>query len=186
MILASASPQRKKILEQMGLKFSIIPAHIDEHHSGFSRPHAIVKSIARRKAEAIAGKNPDVWVIGCDTIVVLSNGTIAVKPRDRADAGRILKSYQNSHCDVYSGLALIQKKSEQSFIGFERTRIFFRDFSDRSLEEYLDTDEWKGRSGAMTIEGKGHWTRKIEGEYWNVVGLPVSLLKRFLKRARLI
>ncbi|MBN2307146.1 septum formation protein Maf [Candidatus Peregrinibacteria bacterium] len=185
-ILASGSPQRKKILKKMGLRFKVIPAHINEHYSGFIKPHAIVKSIARRKAEVIAEKYPSDWVIGCDTIVCLSNGEISVKPRGRADAKRILKCYRGSYCDVYSGLALMHKKSGEEFVSFERTRIHFRNFSHKSLEEYLDTGDWKGRSGAMTIEGKGHWTTKMEGEYWNVVGLPVDLLKKYLKMAHIV
>jgi len=186
LILASQSPQRKKILKKMGLKFKAIPAHIDEHHSGFTKPHAIAKSIAMRKAKAIAGKNPKQWVIGCDTIVVLSNGEIAVKPKDRKDAKRILKTYRDSYCDVYSGLALLNIKRGESYNSYERTRIVFHKFSEKQLENYLDTEDWKGRSGAMTIEGKGDWTRRMEGEYWNVVGLPVDLLKKMLKKADLV
>lgn len=186
LILASSSPQRKKILKAMGLSFSVVPANIDEHHSGFKRPHAIAKSIAARKAQKVSRKHPDDWVIGCDTIVVLKGGRIAVKPAGRTDARRTLKAYQNSYCDVYSGLCLIQRQSGRRFLGFERTRIHFNDFSTKSLEAYLDTGEWKGRSGAMTIEGKGHWTRYMEGEYWNVVGLPVDLLKKYLKEAQLV
>jgi septum formation protein len=185
-ILASSSPQRKKILEQLGVRFKVIPAHVDEHHAGFLRPHAVAKAIAKRKADAIAKKHPNDWVIGCDTIVLLKGGLICVKPKDRDDARDILKRYQNSHCDVYSGLAIVQRSSKRSYVDFERTRIFFRDFSDQSLEEYLDTGDWKGRSGAMTIEGKGHWTKKMEGEYWNVVGLPVDLLKKHLKALHLV
>ncbi|MBU0706016.1 septum formation protein Maf [Patescibacteria group bacterium] len=185
-ILASSSPQRKKILKMLGLEFRAIPADIDEHHSGFKRPHAIVKSIAKRKAEAVSKYHPDAWVIGCDTIVLLSNGDISVKPKNRDDAGRILKTYQNSYCDVYSGLAFMHYAGKKCFADFERTRIHFRDFSDESMEEYLDTGEWQGRSGAMTIEGKGHWTSSMEGEYWNVVGLPVDLLKNYLKKLRLL
>ena len=180
LILASASPQRKKILEKMGLSFKVVPAHIDEHHSGFRKPHAIAKSIALRKAEAIAKKHPADWVIGCDTIVVLSDGRITVKPKNRADARRTLEAYRDSYCDVYSGLALLNKEKNVKMNDFERTRIVFHRFTDRQLEDYLDTGDWKGRSGAMTIEGKGDWTRAMEGCYWNVVGLPVGLLKKML------
>lgn len=186
LILASSSPQRKKILKQMGLDFSAVPADIDEHHSGLRRPHAIARSIALRKAQAIAAKHPESWVIGCDTIVVLSDGSIALKPSGRSDARKTLKSYQNSYCDVYSGLALVHEQREQQFADFERTRIHFNDFSDQKLEAYLDTGEWEGRSGAMTIEGKGNWTCHMEGEYWNVVGLPVDLLKKYLKKLELV
>ena len=185
-ILASSSPQRKKILETMGLTFSVIPAHVDEHHAGYVRPHLVSMAIAKRKAEAIAKKHPGDWVIGCDTIVLLRDGSISVKPKHREDARRILKMYQGSHCDVYSGLALVHRNSKKTYLDFERTRIFFNAFSDQSLEAFLDTGEWKGRSGAMTIEGKGHWTKKIEGEYWNIVGLPVDLLKKQLKQLMLL
>ncbi len=170
----------------MGLKFKVVPADIDEHHANLSRPHAIARSIARRKAESVAAGYPGEWVIGCDTLVYLSNHEISVKPKDRADARRTLKTYQNSFCDVYSGLVLINHSKNIEYLGFERTRIGFKDFSEESLEEYLDTGEWKGRSGAMTIEGKGNWTRYMKGEYWNVVGLPVDLLKKYLKKACII
>lgn len=185
-ILASSSPQRKKILEKLGVKFRVIPAHVDEHHAGFTKPHAVVKSIAKRKARAVAKNHPNDWVIGCDTIVMLKDGKIAVKPKDRDDAKKILKAYQGSHCNVYSGLALVHLSSKRSYVEFERTRIFFEDFSEQSIEEYLDTGDWKGRSGAMTIERKGKWMKRMEGEYWNVVGLPVDLLKKYLKKLDLV
>lgn len=185
-ILASSSPQRRLILKEMGVEFKVDPADIDEHHGGLRRPHAIVKFIARRKADAVSRRHPEDWVIGCDTLVVLYDGLIAVKPNDRDDARKTLKKYRGRHCDVYSGLSLVNRHEGKRFIGFERTRIWFNDFSDSSLEEYLDTGDWKGRSGSMTIEGRGGWTRKMEGEYWNVVGLPVDLLKKALKKFRLV
>jgi len=186
LILASQSPQRKKILKMMGLDFKVIPANIDEHNNGFVRPHAIVKSIANRKATTIAKKHPGKWIIGCDTIVALSGGDIAVKPKDRKDARRILKTYRDSYCDVYSGLSLVNTKSAESYNDYEHTRIIFCKFSKKQLEDYLNTGDWKGRSGAMTIEGSGDWIKRIDGEYWNVVGLPVDLLKKMLKKAGLV
>lgn len=186
LILASQSPQRKKILEKMGLTFKAIPAHIDEHHSGYKKPHAIARSIALRKAQAIAGKYPDAWVIGCDTLVVLSDGKITVKPADRADARKTLESYRDSYCNVYSGLTLMNKSRGVTLSSYERTKILFHKFSEKQLEDYLDTGDWKGRSGSMTIEGKGDWTRRMEGCYWNVVGMPVDLLKKMLKKAGLV
>jgi septum formation protein len=185
MILASQSPQRKTILRKLGIKFRAIPADIDEHHSGFTRPHAVVKSIAYRKAEKIAKDYPDEWIIGCDTIVILSNGKISIKPKDRNDARKTIKLYQNSHCDVYSGLALIRLSDGQKLIGYEKTRLYFSDFSDEEIEKYLDSGEWKDRSGSMTIEGGGgEWVTRIEGDYWNVVGLPVNLLKEFFENVK--
>lgn len=179
-ILASGSPQRKNILKKLGISFRSIAPNIDEHHSGFKKPHAIVKSIALRKAQTIAKKHPDDWIIGCDTIVILSNGKIAVKPKNRADAKKTIRLYQNSHCDVYSGLALINQIKGIKKLGYEKTRLIFDKFDNKQIEEYLDSNEWRDRSGSMTIEGRGgKWIRRVEGCYWNVVGLPINLFKNF-------
>ncbi len=184
LILASASPQRKQILKDLGIPFIAMPAHINEHHSGLTRPFAIAKRIALRKAEAIARKYPDRWVMGCDTIVVLSNGEITGKPKNRADAKRVLNLYRNSHCDVYSGLALVNRSLYKKFVQYEKTRIVFKAISTDEIERYLKTGDWRGRSGSLTIEGAGKkgWTKKMIGDYWNVVGLPVNLLKKLLKK----
>lgn len=181
LILASKSPQRKRILKDLGINFKAVPSNIDEHANGLKKPHAIAKNIALRKAEKVAGKYPDKWVLGCDTFVVCSNKTMSVKPKHRADARKTINLYRNSHCDVYSGLALINKSLKKQLVGFDKTRLYFHNFSDKKREEYLDSGEWKERSGSMTIEGRGgKWVKKIEGDYWNVVGLPVELLKKFL------
>jgi len=186
LILASQSPQRKKILKKLGIKFKTIPAHIDEHHSGYKRPDAIAKVIALRKAEAVAKKYPNDWVLGCDTIVILSNGKISVKPKNREDAKRTIKLYRNSHCDVYSGLALIQKSSGKKLVDYEKTRLKFYNLTNDQVEKYLDSGEWRDRSGSMTIEGRGgEWIKRVDGCYWNVVGLPINLLKNFLKISNL-
>jgi septum formation protein len=181
LILASKSPQRKMILRDLGIGFKAVPADIDEHTDGLTKWHAIAKSIARRKAEKVAEDYPADWVLGSDTFVVMKNGKLALKPKDREDARRTINLYRNSYCDVYSGLALINKSLQKQFVGHEKTRIFFRDFSDEDREGFLDSGEWKNRSGSMTVEGKcGKWIKRMKGEYWNVVGLPVELLKKFL------
>ncbi len=183
LILASKSPQRKRILEDMNLNFEVIPAHIDEHHDGHEQPKDIVKSIALRKAQVIAKNHPKRWVIGCDTIVVSSDGKICLKPEDKEDARDTLNRFNNSYCDVFSGLALVNESEKKELVGFEVTRLFFRKVTDEEIEDYLELDEWKESSGAMTIEGTaGEWIVKTEGDYWNVVGLPVELMKEFLAK----
>lgn len=185
LILASKSPQRKKILEELNLEFEVIPAHVDEHHDGHEDPGLIVKSIALRKAQAVAKERPDAWIIGCDTIVVSSDGKICLKPENREDARDTLSRFSDSYCDVYSGLALINKSEEKELVGFEVTRLFFREVTDIEITNYLELDEWKESSGAMTIEGTaGEWITRTEGDYWNVVGLPVELLKEFLNQIK--
>ena len=183
LILASGSPQRKTILKKLGLKFKVEPSHIDETHDGLSAPHAIARHLAYKKAYEVACLYPDDWIIGCDTIVFLSNGKISEKPKDRADAKKTIKTYSGSHCDVYSGLCLLNltAQGKNKFLGYEKTRLHFHKLTNAQIEEYLDSEEWQNRSGSMTIEGKGgKWIKKVEGCYWNVVGLPVDLLKGWL------
>jgi septum formation protein len=169
----------------MGIHFKAVPSNIDEHAEGLKRPHAIAKRIALRKAEKVAQKYPNDWVLGCDTFVICSNKVLATKPKNRADARKTIKLYQNSYCDVYSGLALVHKDLNKKFVQFEKTRLKFRNFTDEEIEQYLCSGEWKNRSGAMTIEGRGgKWVKKIEGDFLNVVGLPVELLKKFLNEIK--
>ncbi len=186
LILASKSPQRKRILEDMGLHYKAVPSHIDETAAaaGLKRYSAIAKRIALRKAERVAEDFSAEWVLGCDTFVILSDGSLSVKPKGRSDARRTIRKYCGSYCDVYSGVALVNLKKGKKFVEFDKTRLYFRKFSEADLEAYLDSGEWKGRSGSMTIEGKGgKWVTRMKGDYWNVVGLPVDLLKTMLIRA---
>lgn len=185
LILASGSPQRKKILSALGVAFTAIPSDISESHDGLRRPHAVARHIALKKARHIARKNPENWVLGVDTLVVLKNGRISGKPKNIAEAKTILKSYSNAHGDVISGVALMHYGKKKIFVGHEKTRVYFREFSKREMNEYLKNEpRWRASSGAMTIEGVGgRWVRRMEGDYWNVVGLPVKTLKSMLARA---
>jgi len=181
LILASGSPQRKRILKDLGVDFKVIAPNIDEHHSGLKRPHAISKRIALRKAMAIAKKHKEAWVIACDTIVVLPNGRIAGKPKNRAEAKKTLMTYSDAYCDVYSGIALVNLKLNKKFVQYEKTRLHFHNFTENEADNYLDLNHWQGSSGSMTIEGPGgKLIKKRVGEYWNVVGLPVEILKKWL------
>ncbi len=185
LILASKSPQRKKILKDMGLKFKVVPSHINETKAAgnLKKYHTIAKRIALRKAERVAKDYPKDWVLGCDTFVVLSDGSLSTKPRNRADAKKTIRKYCGSHCDVYSGIALVKEETNQKLVEFDKTRLHFRKFSNEDLEAYLDSGEWKDRSGSMTIEGKGgKWVTRIKGDYWNVVGLPVNVLKTYFSK----
>jgi len=183
LILASKSPQRKRILSDLGIRYKAVPSNIDEHANGLKKPHAVAKSIALRKAEKVAEKYPNQWVLGCDTFVILCNGEVSLKPKNRSYARRTINLYRNSYCDVYSGLALINKSLNKKFVQYEKTRLYFKNFTDGEREKFLDSNEWVDRSGSMTVEGRGgKWVKKIEGDYWNVVGLPVELLKDFLNQ----
>ncbi len=182
LILASKSPQRKRILKKLGIRFKAVPSNINENFGSLKRPHAIVKKIALDKAMKVAEKYNDKWILGCDTFVVLSDGSISLKPKNKKQAKQTLLKYKNSYCDVYSGLVMVNLKLDKKLISYEKTRLHFKNFSNKELEEYLNSNEWKNSSGSMTIEGKGgRWINKIEGDYWNVVGLPINLLKKWLE-----
>lgn len=160
------------------MDFKCIPAHIDEHHAGYTVPHKIVQSIALRKAQAVAKEHPRALVIGCDTIVVLSDGTISLKPKDKAAAKRTIQMYQNSYCRVYSGLAIVSIQNGVEWVGYEKARIQFNSFSDKEIEAYLEVGNWKQSSGSLTLEEVMPWVKKIEGDYFNILGLPIYLLKK--------
>lgn len=186
LILASGSPQRKRILKMLGMPFRAIASHVSEKTGRLKNPTAIAKHLAFLKAEAVSKKYPNHWVLGVDTLVVLSNGKISGKPKNKAEAIATLKMYQNSYCDVISGIALINHAQNRTSVRIEKARLYFRDFSDQDIHAYLkSTTRWKGSSGSMTIEGIGppqaDWVKKLKGDYWNVVGLPIVTLKKMLK-----
>ncbi len=187
LILASSSPQRKRIMEDLKLKFEIIPSGVEEDYGDLKDPQEIAMFLAHLKAKDVAQKHKEDWVIGCDTIVVLDNGHISMKPKNRDKAKWTLQQYKNSYADVYSGLALMNIAEDKEYVEIERTRLFFHDFTDEDIENYLDLNHWQGSSGSMTIEGEGgKLIKDREGEYENVVGLPVQLLRDLLHRENLM
>lgn len=178
--LASGSPQRKWILEQLRLNFKIDPPNIDESLGNIDliRPHAIVKHLALAKAEVITKKHPNSPVLSCDTLVISSKGEILGKPKNLSEAKRMLSSYNGSYADIYSGLAWIYKnRSKKPFAAYNKTRLYFKLISSKAIDDYLKDGEWEYCSGGMKIEKIEGWIKKRVGEYWNVVGLPVNLLK---------
>jgi septum formation protein len=187
-ILASASPRRKQILSQMGLSFEIdIPAPIDEQ--SFIEPDNLeesLKKLAGKKAESIAEKNKSALVLGADT-VVCSDSAILGKPVNREDAFTMLKQLSGKKHYVKTAVALICRECNFSNSLIETTEVYFRDFSDSEIDEYLNDDEFKDKAGAYAIQGQALvFIDKINGCYYNVVGLPVAgtikLFKEFVGR----
>lgn len=171
-ILASASPQRRAILEQLGLPFGVSPAHVEELTDG--DPAEVALTNARRKALAVPGEH----VLGVDTLVAL-DGRIYGKPKDAAEAEAMLGDLQGHTHDVWSGIHL-------SGVGetVERTAVTFREAGPELVRWYVETGEWEGRAGGYAIQGRGAvLVRRIDGDYLNVVGLPVTALTDLLLRA---
>jgi nucleoside triphosphate pyrophosphatase len=169
LLLASASPQRVAILEQLGIPFEQRAQEVEELSGG--DPEEAVLENARRKARA-AG--PERLVLGVDTEVLL-DGELLGKAKDERAADAILERLSGRTHVVLSGLVLLEGDRERA--GVERTAVTFRTLDDALRRWYLETGEWRDRAGAYAIQGHGAaLVKRIEGDFWNVVGLPVALL----------
>ena len=174
-VLASTSPQRRAILEQLGITFEVVAPSYEEHDSADADATELVREHARGKARSV---ERDELVLGVDTAVVL-DGRVYAKPRDEEEAASMLRALAGRQHDVLSGLCLRQGKWEA--VEHERTRVVFRSLADRELAAYVATREWKSRAGGYAIQGKGaSLVERIDGDYLNVVGLPAALLVRLL------
>lgn len=170
-ILASGSPQRRAILEQIGVSFEVRVPDVNELTAG--PPEEVALENAYRKA-AGAGAHPSAVVLGVDTIVALG-ARIYGKPADRAAAGETLRALSGRRHAVISGVCLIE--GERVRTAAARTLVEFRELSEAAIDSYLNCGEWRGRAGGYAIQGRGALlVRVIEGDYLNVVGLPVAAL----------
>jgi septum formation protein len=173
LVLASGSPQRRAILERLGVAFTVRPADAPELDSG--DPDDVVARNALHKARAVRVPGAREAVLGCDTIVAL-DGVIYGKPRDGGAARATLKALSGATHEVVSGLALLLA-GEPDRTAIARTAVSFRDLDEGLLQWYLATGEWRGRAGGYAIQGAGAaLVRAVLGDYENVVGLPLASL----------
>jgi septum formation protein len=178
LLLASTSPQRRAILEQLGIPFDVVAPDYVEHDPPEADAEQLVRDHALGKARSVAGQADGRLVLGVDTTVVLG-GRIYAKPADAGDAERMLEELAGRTHAVVSGLALITPGWE--LVEVELTRVRFRPLTPRDLAAYVATGEWEGRAGGYAIQGKGAaLVERIEGDYLNVVGLPAARLVRVL------
>jgi septum formation protein len=170
LVLASRSPQRRALLEQLGVPFRAEPADVDELTEG--EPRAVVVENALRKAHAVRGAR----VLGVDTEVVLGSELLG-KPGDEAEAEGFLRRLSGREHEVMSGIALVDGDRELTEVSV--TCVRFRALADREIAWYLAAGEWRERAGGYAIQGRGAaLVEAIEGDYWNVVGLPLPALLR--------
>lgn len=182
-ILASASPRRTEILNQLGLDYQVIPSEVSEaipNQSVF--PEELVTKLALYKASDVARKIEQGLVIGADTLVVLGE-TIFGKPSDPDEAVEMLSVLNGKTHSVYTGIAMIQVPSGQTEVGYSETKVKFRPVSLAEIRSYVATGEPLDKAGAYGIQGKGGvLVEAIEGCYFNVVGLPLSKLADMLRK----
>ncbi len=180
LILASSSPRRKELLENLRLSFEVHSSNVDERFPPDLPPHEIVMELAKRKAQYVAEIFPDSYVIGSDTIVVL-DGKILGKPQDPQEAAKMLRTLSGRTHHVYTGVAIFSPETHVTF--FDKTEVVFWELTDEEIENYVKSGEPLDKAGAYGIQGLGSLlVKKINGDYFSVVGLPVSRTARELRK----
>jgi septum formation protein len=178
LLLASTSPQRRAILEQLGLPFEVVAPRYEEHDPPDADPVALVREHAQGKARSVAAEADGRPVLGVDTTVVCA-GRVYGKASGPEEAAAMLEAFGGSTHEVVSGLCLVTPGWEE--IEHEVTRVTFRPLTARDIAAYVASGEWQNRAGAYAIQGLGAGlVERIEGDYLNVVGLPAALLIRLL------
>jgi len=178
LLLASTSPQRRRILEQLGLPFDVVAPRYEEHDPPDADPIELVRAHARGKARSVAGEADGRPVLGVDTTVVCG-GRVFAKAAGPGEAAAMLDAFGGTTHEVVSGVCLLTQAWEE--VHTETTRVTFRPLTPRDIAAYVASGEWEGRAGAYAIQGLGaRLVERIEGDYLNVVGLPAALLVRLL------
>ena len=178
LLLASTSPQRRAILEQLGIPFEVVAPDYVEHDPPDADPVALVRAHARGKARSVVDKAGDRPVLGVDTTVVC-DGRVFAKAGGPDEAVAMLEAFGGATHEVVSGLCLLTPDWEE--LHTETTRVTFRPLAARDISAYVASGEWEGRAGAYAIQGRGATlVKRVEGDYLNVVGLPAALLVRLL------
>jgi len=173
LILASQSPRRRYLLEQAGLTFEVIPSRVDEAAVPLCAPEVYARRLAEAKAADIAARNPDCWVIGADTIVVIAKDILG-KPDSEDSARHMLRQLSGQTHEVMTGFAIHCPAAEHRYATTITTAVTFKSLSDAEIEWYVQTKEPFDKAGAYAIQGIGTFlVRTIQGSYTNVVGLPV-------------
>jgi septum formation protein len=185
LVLASASPRRKRLLGQIGLPFRALTSHIDEDHP-LGNPVSTTQRLAEGKAEAVHSRLHQHWILGADTVVVLGN-TMLGKPRDFADAQSMLLSLSGKNHRVITGFCLLDPSGQRAHCEAVITRVHMKKLGEKEITAYIATGEPFGKAGGYAIQGVGAFMiEEIFGSYTNVVGLPVcALIKALLKTGAL-
>jgi septum formation protein len=180
LILASSSPRRQELLHEIGVPFQVHAANINEDQRPGEAPMEYALRLAREKAQAVSKQYPQSYVLGADTIVVL-NGEVLGKPIDHADAARMLRLLSGRAHEVTTAVSLIAQGTLAETRA-STTKVYFREIAEAEIQQYVAGGEPMDKAGAYAIQGgASRWTDRIEGEFSNVVGLPLSLVTEMLK-----
>ncbi|MBL7958762.1 septum formation inhibitor Maf [bacterium] len=179
-ILASASPRRAQILSQIGFNYKVVPSSIEEIFTNHD-PVEVAKELAMNKAKEVAESYPESIVIGADTIVFLNNQILG-KPASEAEAIAMLRSLSGNTHVVYTAFAIIQKSMNKQIVDLETTEVTFRNLSDEEIRLYVRSGSPMDKAGAYGIQDQSAvFVEKITGDFYNVVGLPISKIYDYLQ-----
>ena len=181
-ILASGSPRRRELLTDLGIKFEIMVDNSSEVTPKNASPDEVVMTLAKNKLCNVAKNAPnDSLIIAADTVVAY-NGRILGKPKDEAQAFEMLSALSGQRHSVYTGIAVGDNKTGKTVCEFEKTDVYFRKLEDDEIKRYISTGEPMDKAGAYGIQNLGAlFVEKINGDYFNVVGLPLCRLGKILK-----
>ena len=181
LILASASPRRRMLLEEAGYPLEIDPSGFEEPDPASGTvPADYAAQLAWRKAAAVAARRKAGLILGADTVCDVA-GEILNKPLDRADAERMIRLQEGHETDVISGVCLFRAESHEWVGAVEVSVVRFRPLSDRERNEYLDSNRWQGKSGGYGVQDHDPFVQVVKGSFSNVVGLPMEKLADLLQ-----
>ena len=180
-ILASASPRRKELLEKIGLEFEVEPGDYEEDIGSGIEPHELAQKISLKKAEVVASKRKNALVIAADTFIVCG-GKILGKPHTEDEARKMLETINGRAHSVVTGFSIIDTGKNKTLSKSVETRVYVRKLTPAEIDAYVMSKEPLDKAGAYAIQGLGAViVEKIEGDYFNVIGLPLSMLTEALK-----
>lgn len=182
-VLASRSPRRRRLLERIGMRFDVDASDVDERISREHAPDRIVESLALLKAREVAERHHEALTMGADTIVTLE-GEILGKPADKKEAADMLKRLSDATHTVYTGIALVHPPSERAVCAVEATRVTFARMDDDEVAAYVASGSPMDKAGGYGIQDDcgALFVSRIDGDYYNVVGLPLHRFYRTMKR----
>lgn len=181
-ILASESPRRKKLLEQIGLDIKVVPSNIDEKLNPRLKPKTQAETLSLQKAKTAAEKYPDAIILAADTLVYI-NGDILGKPKNIDEGKRMIKKLQGETHSVITGFTILHGRSKKVLTDSLETKVTFRKLSDSQIRNYLKKENPLDKAGGYGIQGMGAvLVEKINGDFSNVVGLPLSKVIPALKK----
>lgn len=181
-ILASLSPRRRQLLGSLGLRFTVVPSGVEESRLDGESPRDHVMRLSREKAFHVAGRYPDSWVLGADTIVVV-DGTILGKPGDPDEARAMLRRLSGREHMVITGFSIVNRKGGVAHVEAVETSVLFRDLDNEEIEWYIKGDEPYDKAGGYAFQGgAGCFVQSIRGSASNVIGLPLAEVVAAMKR----